>query len=137
MHWNFWNFLSRTFAAYWYVQLHMKLWNIERKDNNPKLFSSCDFLSSAEQRKSGTFKDSTKRKVRRNNENGVTTITNLKKEDVQEDIQFLRELNKLRAKVFPCYIRSIYIALALAYVFMFHNNLGVVYIDPDWVSVQI
>jgi hypothetical protein len=58
----------------------------------------------------------------------VTTITNLKKEDVQEDIQFLRELNKLRAKVFSCYIR---IYIALAYVFMFHNNLGVVYIDPD------
>ena len=58
-----------------------------------------DCYTSSEQRKSGTFKDNTRRKVRRNNENGVTTITNLKNHNIQEDIQFLRELNKLKAKV--------------------------------------
>ena len=68
--------------------------------HNANLISLFERFRSTEQRKSGTFKDSTRRKVRRNNDNGVTTITNLRSHNVQDDIQFLRDLNKkLKAKV--------------------------------------
>ena len=54
---------------------------------------------SSDQRKSGAFKDNSRRKVKTNNENGLTTITNLKNHNIQEDIQFLRDINKLRKQV--------------------------------------
>ena len=67
--------------------------------SNEEVNSLYECFRSTEQRKSGTFKDNSRRKVRRNNDNGATTITNLRNHNVQEDIQFLRELNKLKAKV--------------------------------------